>query len=272
MRSLCSGVAFAVAAAVSLLAAFEASAQPLKVAGTGGAMGMVERVATEFATATGTQIEIIAGLGSSGAIAATADGAVDLAVSARDLKPEETARGVTAVLFARTPLVFVTSHREPGSVKSADVAGIFSAANPQWPDGSPIRVILRTKSDTDSAIIAQLFPGMAEAIEAARQRPDVPVAPTDQDNATLAETLQGSFVQAGLSQILTEKRNLRLVRIDGVEATLENLENGTYPYEKPFYLVYSATTGAAAESLLGFLRSEKGRNLLRDAGMLPVEG
>lgn len=270
MRSLCSGVAFAVAAAVSLLAASEASAQPLKVAGTGGAMGMVERLSIEFAAATGTEIEVITGLGSSGAIRATAEGAVDMAISARDLNSEETALGLTAVLFARTPLVFVTSHREPGSVNSADIAGIFKATNPQWPDGSPIRIILRTKSDTDSVIVGQLFPGFTEALEAARQRPDVPVAATDQDSATLAETLQGSFVQAGLSQIITEKRHLQLVSINGTEATLENLENGTYSYEKPFYLVYSEKTGAAAQSLLGFLRSENGQSLLRETAMLPV--
>jgi phosphate transport system substrate-binding protein len=233
-------------------------------------MAMVEQVAVEFAVSSGVKLEVIPGLGSKGGIGAAADGAVDLAVSARPLYPDEVALGLTAIPFARTALVFVTSHRKPNSLNSAEIAGIFKAANPKWADGSPIRLILRTRFDGDTMILEQTFAGMREAIEAARLRPELPVAPTDQDNATLAERLLGSFAQAGLSQILTEKRDLRFVPIDGVEPSLENLGSGKYPYEKPFYLVYSAKTKVAAERLLEFLRSAKGRSILRDTSNLPV--
>jgi phosphate transport system substrate-binding protein len=233
-------------------------------------MGMAERIAAAYALATGTRIEIIPGLGSSGSIKATGDGAIELAIASRPLKPAEAALGLTQVLFARTPMVFVTSHPRPPGLPSADIPGIFAATDPEWPDGSPINIILRTASDTDVAIAEQSFPGLAEALEVARQRPEIPVTATDQDNATAAEELPGSFVQSGLSQMVTEKRNLRMVTLDGVEPTPENLESGAYPYEKPFYLVYAAKTAEAAEGLLHFLRSEQGRAILRDSGCLPV--
>ena len=135
---------------------------------------------------------------------------------------------------------------------------------------TPINIILRTRFDGDTLILEELFPGIQDAIEAARARPEIPTAPTDQDNAELAERLKGSFVQAGFSQIITEKRDLRFVPIDGVEPTLENFESGKYPYEKIFYLVYSASGKAAAERLLDFLRSAKGQDILRETGSLPV--
>ena len=99
-------------------------------------------------------------------------------------------------------------------------------------------------------------------------RPDVPVASTDQDNAELAQSLSGSFVQAGLSQIVTEKRKLQLVPIDGVEPSLANLENGTYPYEKPFYMVFKSGN-RNAEALIKFLHSKAGLDALRGTGSLP---
>lgn len=259
------------ASLVLLLAAGQAVAvETLRVAGTGGALGMLRQIAAESVASTGIQLEIIAGLGSKGAIRATADGVIDLAVSARSLAPDEVARGLTAVPFARTALVFVTSKREPNSLNSNELTKIFTSTNPKWADGSPIRLILRTRFDGDTLILEDSFAGMREAIEAARQRPEIPIAATDQDSAGLAERLPGSFVQAGLSQIETEKRNLRFVPIDGVEPSLANLESGKYPYEKIFYLVFSAQKRAAAERLLDFLKSAKGRALLRETGNLPA--
>lgn len=231
---------------------------------------MAAQVAAEFVVSTGINIEVIPGLGSKGAVSAAGDGVIDLAISTRLLTPEEAALGLTAIPFARTALVFITSHAKPNSLKSSDLAGIFGSTNPKWADGSPIQIILRTRFDGDAAILEQLFAGMHDAMEAARLRPEIPVAPTDQDNAALAEKLPGSFVQAGFSQIVTEKRNLRFVPINGVEPTLENFETHKYPYEKIFYLVYSASRKAAAERLLDFLRSAKGQDILRQTGNLPV--
>ena len=96
-----------------LLAAPSASAGTLKLAGTGGAMPMAEHEDVGFTVATGIKIEVISGLGSRGAIRAVADGAIDIAISARQLTPEELPLGLTVVPIARTALVFVTSHPKP---------------------------------------------------------------------------------------------------------------------------------------------------------------
>jgi phosphate transport system substrate-binding protein len=260
----------AVCMAGALTASQGAAAETWRIAGTGGAIPMAQRVATEFAAATGIELEVVPGLGSKGSIRAAVDGVVAFAISALPLTAEEAALGLSATPIARTALVFITSHPNPNSVKSSELTAIFKSGNPKWADGSPMNLILRTRLDSDSVILMKLFPGMAEAFEAARKRPELPIAPTDQDNAELAERLKGSFVQSGLSQIVTEKRNLRFVPLDGVEPTLANLDSGKYPYEKHFYLVYSAKTKDAADRLIEFLRSEKGHSILRETGCLPA--
>ena len=79
-----------------------------------------------------------------------------------------------------------------------------------------MRVILRPRSESDTALMGELFPGLAPAMAKARQRPDIPVAATDQDNADMAEQTPGSLVGSTLTQLELEERNLRLVPIDGV--------------------------------------------------------
>jgi hypothetical protein len=38
-------------------------------------------------------------------------------------------------------------------MKSADLAKIVAAEKPTWADGTPIRIILRPRSDTDTALL-----------------------------------------------------------------------------------------------------------------------
>lgn len=259
------------AVAVMLGASFPAlAAEKLKLGGTGGIIEAMRQVAPHFKAATGIEMDVVAGLGSSGAIRALGDRVLDVVAAAREVKPDEAKTPLVARAFARTALVFVTSHAKPNGLKTGDIAGIYAADNPSWEDGTPLKIVLRTRLDADSALIEEAIPGVKDAIERARRRPDVPIAPTDQDNVAIAQRLPGSFTLAGLGQIVAEKVDLRVIAIDRVMPSLETLANKTYPYEKLFYLVFAADRSAGAEKLLGFLRSPEGRKILLSTGNLAI--
>jgi phosphate transport system substrate-binding protein len=166
--------------------------------------------------------------------------------------------------------VLITSHRSPGGLASAEVAARFNSPAAKWKDGSVIRIVLRPKSDSDTPVLGGMFPGMADAIEQARERPDVPVAATDQDNADLVERAPGSLAGSTFTQIKMEKRNLRFVAIDGVEPSPETLESGAYPYSKTFYFVLPEKKNALAEQFIAFLQTPAGHAALRETGNLPA--
>ena len=173
-----------------------ASAEPteLRVGGTGAATELLRQLAAEFGKETGYRTQVVASLGTTGGLRALADDHLDVAVAGRALKPEEEAKGLKVAMVMRTPFVLVTSHRAPSGLASADVVRAFADPDQSWADGTPIRVILRPRSESDVMLMTSLFPGLAEAMEKARQRPDVPVAATDQDNADLAERTPGSLI------------------------------------------------------------------------------
>jgi len=201
---------------------------------------------------------------------APAVGAIGLSVAGRDLKEKEVAKGLQVATTLRTPFGLVTSRPGPDNLNSDEIAGLYGADKPIWPDGTPILITLRPVDESDNLVLADLFPGMAEAMEHMRSRPDISIAATDQDNAEAAEKIEGSLVGATLTQMTTEKRNLRFVAIDGAAPTLENVANGSYPYEKSLYLVVPAEIGAEAAAFLTFIETDAGKAQLRDAGI--VEG
>jgi len=169
MRASIPKLALAAVFAAALMAGQAAAAEALRLGGTGSAAGMLQQVGAKFTAATGVKVVLTPSLGSAGAIRALTDGLLDIAMPARPLKADESAAGLRQVAVLRTAYVMATSDSSPNTLKSGDLAGIFTGEKPAWADGTPIRIILRPRSDTDTALLGELFPGMDKAIEAARR-------------------------------------------------------------------------------------------------------
>lgn len=237
----------------------------VRVGGTGAATELLHQLAAAFGKQTAGKTEVIASLGTSGGLRALADGLLDIAVAGRTLKPEEQARGLQIAAVVRTPFVLATSHKNPNGLSIADVVKAYLDPDTAWRDGTPIRVVLRPRSESDVMLMASLFPGLGGAMDKARQRPGIPVAATDQDNADVAERIPGSLVGTTLTQLVLEKRDLRIVPFGDLKPTDESFRDGSYPYSKLLYFVTRAQPSEAATALLGFLRSEPGQVVLRNA-------
>ncbi len=264
--------AFAAAAFLLLVSApaSDARADTLRTGGTGSATMMLRKVGDAYtARVPDTVIEVVPSLGSTGAIAAVADGTLDFAVSARPLTPEEAARSLAGTVFARTVFGLASSYPAPGNLAGSEVAGFFTNPASAWPDGTRLRIILRPKSESDTTLLEKAFPDMVAALAQLRLRPEVPVAATDQDNVRMAARIPGSLVVTTLAQMQTEKPDLRFLTIDGVAPTLENFERETYPHRKDLHLVLPARRSASLDRFLAFLRSAEGAKLLRETGSLP---
>lgn len=251
-----------------LLSAWPASAEALRIGGTGAVTGALRKLAPAFEAETGIALVVVPGLGTSGANNALADGKLDLAIAGRDLRDKEKERGLQVVGQLRTPFGFVTSRPGPDNLRRGDIAALYAATDPAWPDGMPVLIVLRPVDESDNDVVAALFPGVGEAVMRARKRRDLSIAGSDQDNADMAEKMEGSLVAATLTQINTEERNLRFVALDGVAPSLDAYLKGSYPYAKLVYVVAPAKPVAAAKTFVEFLSRPATRLRLYDLGLL----
>jgi phosphate transport system substrate-binding protein len=269
MREPFSNLAMPMLLAGTLLAGNAAAGEPLRMGGTGTSLGLLHQVGGEFSAGSKITIEIVPSLGSTGAIRALVDGKLDIAVSARPLKPTESAEGLSQVMVLRTAYVLATSHRNPTGLKTEDLPKIFAADEPTWADGTPIRIILRPRSESDTTLLGELFAGMDAAIEVARRRAEIPTAATDQDNADMAERIPGSLIGTAATQLKTEHRNLTVIPLNGVAPTLANFESRAYPFAKKLYFILRTAGDADARRFIDFLRSPPGEKALRETETLP---
>lgn len=259
--------AIAVALVLALCGA-AAAAEDLRIAGTGAALGTVQLLAGEFSRANpDVRITTIANLGSVGSIKAVSQGAIELALASRPLNERESKLGVSQLEYARTPFVFAVAAKSAVSaITRQELADIYSGRQANWPDGSTIRVVLRPASDIDTVMVKALSPVLGQAVATAEQRPGVQYAVTDQDAANDLERIPGAIGPSSLALILSERRALRALRLDGVEPSVANAASKAYPLYKRIFFVTGAKRSDAAERFVAFVQSPAGRKILTDNG------
>lgn len=258
--------------ALALGADASPAAEVLRIGGTGASLATFRILAADFAkTRPGLRVEIPPSLGSGGGIRALADGALDVAVSARRLTGDETARRLTLVEYGTTPLAFVVGPDNPCTgVTLAQVSQIYAGTWRTWRDGTPIRLVLRPAADTDASILLGLSPQMSQAVGEASRRPGMIVADNDQDNVDAIESLPGAFGACTIAQLRSEKRRAKAVALDGVTPTPAELRSGAYPAVKHLYIVTRESPPPVVKAFLDHLFSKAGQQLLTELGHVPA--
>jgi phosphate transport system substrate-binding protein len=245
-----------------------AAAQALRVGGTGSALGTARLLGDALAKQDSSvaALNIVPNLGSGGALRALQAGAIDVALISRALKAEETAAGLVGYEYGRSPFVLVTDKTNVKNITATAVADMLSGRNATWPDGQPVRVVMRPETDGDNGYLAGMSPLMADALKLAHKRPGMVVAATDQDAATEAERLPGSLAASTLALLLSEQRKLTVLAFEGATPSAKALASGGYPYFKPMVLVTRGAPAGAALRLVEFTKSAPGRALLEANG------
>jgi len=216
-------------------------------------------------------VQVLPSLGTPGGIEALADGAIDIAIASRPLKPPERDKGVREASCMTTAMVFVSSHPRPGGIELLRIPELYSNPSPTWPDGTPLKIILRSRTGSEHPYLIQAIPGMEKALEAAFARPGIPVGATDQENVDLAQHVPGSLSVATLMQIAAERPGVRMLALDGVQPTVDTVEDGSYPFPLRVCLLLPTKPSPDAVRFIAFANSEEGRQRLRRFGAVLSE-
>ena len=248
--------------------AVAAPAQELKIGGTGAGLATMRLLGDAFVRQNpGVTIEVLPSLGSGGGVKALLAGVVQLAVISRPLQDKEIAAGAVAQEYGRTPFVFAT-HRatKVRGISVNDLVEIYSGRQERWPDGTPIRLVLRPVGDSDSEALKAISPAMREAKTAAEQRKGMFFAVTDQDAADALEKMPGSLGPTTLALVLSERRELKILPLEGVTPEVRSLADGSYGLYKTMLLATGPKSPAAAKAFVEFARSPAAREILAKNG------
>jgi phosphate transport system substrate-binding protein len=219
------------------------------------------------------RIDIPGSIGTKGAIAAIADGAITLGLVSQPLKEEEKTQDISVLPYAWVAIVIGVHPTVPDqNITSGELVEIFKGTKTQWKNGEEIIVQARDKSDSGFLVLQNNIPGFREAYTESQKNNLWTLYFTDQDaNQALAMTPYAIGV-TDLGMIATEHLRIKVLPFNGIEPNQKNLQNGTYPLSRQLSFIYrEENLPEEARQFLAFVFSEKGRNILKSNGYIPIQ-
>ncbi len=260
----------AAAAAVFALAAMllpgcgRKSGTGVIVAGSTSVQPYAEVLAEEYMIINaGTAIDIQGG-GSAAGITAAQSGVADIGMSSRALKEEE--KGLWSVEIARDGLAVIVNPANPVQDLTLDqIRGIYSRTITDWSEVGgrkhEIHVITREEGSGTRSAFTELVMGKTAEIS--------PKAIVQDSNGAVRQLVADDPDAVGFISLGLVNENIKALKLGGVAATRENVENGSYNLTRPFLFVASGEPAGPAKEFIDFTLSREGQKILADEGLIP---
>jgi len=257
-----------IGASILTMALATARAETIKIGGSGAGLGVMRALGESFKKINPTvDVVAVSGLGSSGGRKALMADSLDIAVTSRPGESEEKLEGATARMYGRSPFGFaVQAKNQHTNLTIQDIIDIYGGKKMNWSNGGRLRLVLRPIADSDSQMLFGIGADMERVVRAAHKRDEMAIAITDEESATMIESIAGGFGSSMLTLIVSEKRALKLLSVKGIVPSPQNIANGSYPWFKSFYVLTKPDASAAARSFGDFILSAKARPMLEKLG------
>ncbi len=240
----------------------------IRIGGVGSALGTMRILASAFEKSNpGIKVSVLSSIGTSGALKAVPDGAIDIGLLGLPSKWELLVSGSTVTEYARTPFILVTRREiHTNGLTFEEVAKIYRGDTQRWPGGDRIRTIMRRHDDTDNLILKNLSPAIRAALDKSLSQRGLVFAVTDQDNLDVIEKTPGGLGYTTLAQVISENRPVKVLALNGIVPSVKALADGTYPAYKILYMMTKKEPSGGVLKFVSFVMSEEGAKILKENG------
>lgn len=260
---VCAGAVILTLSMGLLSACSQAPESATIVAGSTSVQPYAEILAEEYMALNPDAVIDIQGGGSSAGITATQTHSADIGMSSRALDDEE--KNLWSVELARDGLVLIVNPANPvKNLTSDQIRDIYAAAITDWSQvggtKSKINIIAREEGSGTRSAFTELLMGDKEI---------TPKAIVQDSNGAVRQLVADDpnaigFISMGL---ITDK--VKALHLDDVEATRENIMNGSYKLSRQFLFVTNGEPSGVEKNFIDFTLSFEGQKLLSKEGLIP---
>lgn len=224
----------------------------------------VQPLSEEFAQAfmakyPGTNV-MVQGGGSSQGVKAANEGVADFGASSRNLKDAEKAYGLTEVVVCLDGIAVVV-HPENKFVEDLsieDVCKVFAGEITNWkelggPDSKIMAVTREAGSGTRGAFEEMVMGKDAKISDTAIVQPS---------NGGVHQAVAGDKNAIGYLSMGYLDDKVKTVKVDGVEATVDNIKAGTYKISRPFIYMYKGEASPLLQAFMDYCLSDEGQAIV----------
>ena len=210
--------------------------------------------------------------GSSRGLSDTDRGLADIGMVSRALKEEELQerQGYIVALDGISPIVHADNPLT--EIDSEDVVAIYTGEIDNWKElggsDAPIAVINKAEGRSTLELFLKHFKLEPEQIQASA---------IIGDNQQGIKTVSGNpdaigYVSIGAAAYSIEQGvPIQLLNLDGVEASVDRVIDGSFPLSRPLSLVVKGEPTPLAQEFLDFALAEENHDLIREQNFVPPQ-
>ena len=236
----------------------------LTVVGSTSVQPFAEVLAEEYMIRHSQGKIYVQGGGSSAGIQAVRTEAAEVGMSSRILMPEE--RDLIPVPIAYDAIAIIVHPSNPLTNLSIDqIKGIFSRQITNWREVGghphPLTLVTREEGSGTRESFQHLIMGKTE----------ISLAALVQDsNGAIRQVVADDPNAIGYISLGLVNDRVKALKIDGVEANVENIKKRRYKFVRPFLFVFKTQPQGMAKNFLDYILSPDGQKLLVREGLVSV--
>jgi phosphate transport system substrate-binding protein len=249
----------------------------LQLAGSTTVQPLAEKLAEAYMAMNPDLVIEIQGGGSSVGVTSAGEGTVDIGNASRDVKSSEleTFPGLQIFTIAYDGIAIVTHpDTELPSLSIEQVRDIFAGEITNYSEvGGPdadIIVVSREEGSGTRAAFEELVMEYKDEAGEKQAKAIYERALLQQSNGQVRTTVSTTPDAIGYLSFGFLGDDIRPVQIDGVEPTVGNVLNGSYPIFRPLNMLTNGAPNDLAQAFLDFILGEAGQTIVAES-YIPVE-
>ncbi|TAN41745.1 MAG: phosphate ABC transporter substrate-binding protein [Nitrospirae bacterium] len=263
---------FVFIAGVVLLCPFSSSAEHITVSGCSVSnSGYLSELAKEYERKTGQQV-FVRGGGSVVGLEDLKTGKVDLAASCRK-RMEGDPSDIKFIQVAWDALVFIVNKNNPvEDISLEEIRGIYNGRITSWKslDGPemPIKLFASRPQRGLSGVESSTKELVLEGRDIIKGGNTLSLASTAIVEQMVEKTPEGIAV-SGFSS--ARKRDVKMLKINGVKPAKETITSGRYPFRRPLYVLLPAKSKPAVKKFVDYILGKEGQRFISSMGVIALK-
>ena len=209
--------------------------------------------------------------GTSRGINDTRNGTADIGMVSRALKPDEADLRALTIALDGISIILHASNRV-ATLSKQQITDIYTGRITNWKlvDGIDARITVVNKAEGRSTL--ELFLHYLE-LKNSQIKPHVIIGDNPQGIKTVAGNPNAiGYVSIGAAEYEVKRGvPIKLLPLDGVDATIANVRNGTFPLSRPLNLVTSVEPQGWIKRFIEFARSPQIHDLVEAQYFVPIQ-
>ena len=137
--------------------------------------------------------------------------------------------------------------------------------------GSTINVVSREEGSGTRGAFIELFGVQEKNADGEKVDMTTNTAIVTNSTAVMLTTVAGDANAIGYASLGSLDDSNKILQIDGVDATVENIKDGSYKISRPFNIVTQDGLSDAAQDFVNFILSSDGQAVVEKSGYIPLD-